>query len=255
MLTATVAPVKRLLQQVNVVVRHPFISAAIVFSLNTLMAGTILGAEQDFRCTSKVASHSNLEKMAEGDFSANVVWGDVHRTATSIGYGPAADRQYELTIVDGVVYMARPGEHGEAVMRTDPRPEEGAAMLQLASPEKWMLAGELPAINSFDDLNFELDNLSDENGCDDKVLLPFKIIGRANKATWSLDTAPDPLVSESENQAVTLVGLYNRNQKARYFMVRGYNLHVHVLFNELKTAGHLRNIELEAGARIYLPGG
>ena len=184
--------------------------------------------------------------------SANGTWADVALADTSIGYGPAANREYELTILDGKVYMAKP--NGEQVkMRHDPRPDEGFAMLQLASPKAWVEHDELAQINSFDDLNFELDQVVDDLGCDDRVLLPFMIKGHASSMTWSMDTQPIDRATTTADEDVVIVGLYNRLHKQKYFMVRGYNLHAHVVFPTLDQAGHVRNPQLDGGARLYLP--
>ena len=222
----------------------------LAMGVSLLLSGQALAA--DFSCVTPVQSFSNLEKMSAGDFSANVLWKDVKLTRNSIGYGPGANRQYELTILDGQVYMARPDKDGEIRVRNDPKPSEGAAMLQIASPSAWGLYGELSEIQSFDDLNFELDMVADDLGCGEDVLLPFKISGHARSVTWSMDTHP-PRVVTSRDQDVVILGLYNRNQKSKYFMVKGYNLHPHVVLTGKGWAGHLRDLDLEPGARLYLP--
>lgn len=197
-------------------------------------------------------SISQRDKVTAGDFSANGHWREVQLSPHSIGYGPAAQREYELTIANGQVTMARPvGEHVE--VRHDPRPDEGFAMLQVATPTAWVETAELALIGSFDDLNFELDQVAEENGCGDDVLLPFRITGHARSVTWSLDTAPHHKVTETRDQDVVVVGIYNRNAKTTYFMVPGYNLHAHVVMPALDLAGHVRTLELEAGAKLWLP--
>lgn len=217
-----------------------------------LVTGSVSASTNEIACVSPVQSFSNLDKMSSGDFSANIRWKDVALTENSIGYGPGADHRYELTILDGRVYMARPGEGNSVIVRNDPKPDEGAAMLQLASPKAWVEQGQMSEISSFDDLDFELDQLSEDLGCGDDVLLPFKIIGHASSVTWSMDTE-QPRVTTTEDQDVIVVGLFNRNDKQKYFMVRGYSIHPHVVMPALNYAGHLRNIELDDGAKLYLP--
>ncbi len=220
--------------------------------LAAILSTPVQASDSDFACVTPVQSFSNLAHLKKGDFSANVKWQQVKLSANSIGYGPGEDHRYELTIADGKVYMARPATNGGVIIRHDPKPEEGAAMLQVASPKVWAQQGELPAINSFDDLNFELDNVVDDIGCDDSVLLPFKIKGHAQSVTWSMDTKP-ARVTTTRNQHVEIVGLYNRNNKSKYFMVRGYNIHPHVVMQETGYAGHLRSVTLDDGAKLFLP--
>lgn len=224
---------------------------AVVFS-GVFLSLTAMASETEFACVSPVQSFSKLERMKSGDFTASVKWKDVALTPNSIGYGPGEDHRYELTILDGRVYMARPGEKDSVIVRNDPKPNEGAAMLQIASPKAWAVKGKLSTISSFDDLNFELDLLIDDLGCNDDVLLPFKIKGHASSVTWSMDTHPSRITT-TKDQNVDIIGLYNRTSKQRYFMVRGYNIHPHVVMRESGYAGHLRSIELDKGAKIYLP--
>ena len=230
--------------------RHPAVLAAALLLGGSLVnnAGAVA-----FECVTPVHSLSDRARMSAGDFSANGYWREIALSPHSLGYGPAAQREYELTIAEGQVTMARPEGTGVEV-RHQPRPDEGFAMLQVASPASWVQAAELAHVGTFDDLNFELDMLVEENGCGDDVLLPFKIIGRARSVTWSLDTQPEHRIGESLDEDVVIVGIYNRNDKERYFMVPGYNLHAHVVISSQDLAGHLRNLELEPGAKLWLPG-
>jgi len=94
--------------------------------------------------------------------------------------------------------------------------------------------------------------VADDLGCGENVLLPFKISGHARSVTWSMDTHP-PRVVTSRDQDVVILGLYNRNQKSKFFMVKGYNLHPHVVLTGEGWAGHMRDLDLTPGARLYLP--
>lgn len=217
-----------------------------------MLSPAIQAAEIEYSCVNSVQSFSNLERMQTGDFTANVKWKQVKLNANSSGYGPGEDHRYELTIANGKVFMTRPEQNGGVIIRNDPKPDEGAAMLQVASPESWAQQSELSEINSFDDLNFELDNVTDDMGCGEDVLLPFRIKGHAQSVTWSMDTKPSRITT-TKDQHVEIVGLYNRNNKSKYFMVKGYNIHPHVVMQEEGYAGHLRSIKLDEGAKLFLP--
>jgi len=67
-----------------------------------------------------------------------------------------------------------------------------------------------------------------------------------------MDTIPSRVVT-TNRQPVVLVGLYNRNARRTYFMVRGYNLHAHVYFPDSGQGGHLRDLQLTAGASLSMP--
>lgn len=227
--------------------RASLLLAASLITLNTAYADT------PANCITSVSSHSNRANAEAKNYAANVAWKDLTLTPTSVGYGSAAGREYELTIVDGKVYRVRPNDKGAMEVLTDTPTEGGAFMLQLASPKSWKEHSKLEAISSFDDLSFAFDELVDDMGCGDLALIPFKITGKATKLTWSLDTLPESLVTDSTDETVTIVGLYNRNEKVRYFMVPGYNLHAHVVLDGKQQAGHIRDLELAEGATLYLP--
>lgn len=229
------------------ILRTALLLAASLVTLNTAYA------ETPANCITKVSSHSNRAHAEAQNYAVNVEWKNLTLTPTSIGYGSAGGREYELTIVDGKVYRVRPSDKGAIEALTDTPTDGGAFMLQLASPKSWKEHGKLEAMSSFDDLNFALDSLVDDMGCGDLAVLPFKITGKAEKFTWSLDTLPESLVTDSTNETVTIVGLYNRNEKQRYFMVPGYNLHAHVVLDDKQQAGHLRDFALAEGATLYLP--
>ena len=48
------------------------------------------------------------------------------------------------------------------------------------------------------------------------------------------------------------MGIYNRKQKEKLFMVRGYNIHAYVLMKGVNIAGYMQNLELAKGGKLYL---
>lgn len=231
---------------------HQVLSGLLATAVLSIVTTTASAEETMVECVSPVQSFGDRSKMGEGDFSANVLWKDVKLAPTSIGYGPSANHQYELSIIDGKVYMTQPADKDRVVLLNDPKPEEGAAMLQVATPKAWGKSETLPALSTLDDLNFELDQIVEDADCDENAVVPFKITGHAKDVTWSMDTEK-PRVTTSKDQDVTIVGLYNKDQHKKYFIVPGYNIHAHVLLQPLNVAGHLRKAMLEEGAQLYLP--
>ena len=203
-------------------------------------------------CITPVFSISNIDKMSKGDFSPNVLFKDVPLNKNSIGYGPGANHQYEVTIADGKIHMDAPRGDSEVAVRHNPTDEDGAAMLQVASPKAWTYAGELEAISSLDDFNFALEDIAEDYDCGDDALIPFKIIGHANTLKWSMDTE-HPRVTDEKDVDVEIVGIFTAKDKAKYFMVKGYKVHPHVVLTAKDQAGHMRTVELEEGAKLFLP--
>ena len=206
------------------------------------------------QCKTPIQSYSNMEKLHYGDFSASVLFKDVKFTKNSIGYGPGKNRQYEISILDGKIYMARPDKNGKTNMRHIAKNDDGAAMLQVANVNKWGEIKTFDEIDSLDTMNFELDDFAEENSCKDDLVLPFKIIGHAFSVTWSMDT-DNHRVDSMKNQDIIIVGIYtkDKNNKAKYFMVKGSNTHPHVILTSKDFAGHLKALNLNRGAKLYLP--
>lgn len=209
---------------------------------------------KEIECKTPIDSFSNMDKMSRGDFSANVLFKDVNFTKNSIGYGPGKNKQYEISILDGKIYMARPQEGGKTLVRHIPKEDDGAAMLQVAHVKKWMAYKTLDAIDSVDSLNFELDDIVEDSSCGDDLVLPFKIVGHAKSVKWSMDT-DNHRVDTMKNQDIVIEGIYakSKENKAKYFMVKGTNTHMHVILPKRDLAGHLKVLNLEKGAKLYLP--
>lgn len=221
-------------------------------------ANLAMAAEPQVDCHVKVSSYSNLTKMKAGDFSPNVLFKDVVLNGNSIAFGPGAKRAYEVTIVGGKLYMASPqgknSKDGDGIkIRHQATATDGAAMLQLVTPTAWVKAEDsLDTISSLDDLDFALTGLNEDLECGESARLAFRIKGHAASLTWSMDTLPESKEVTTTDQDVEIIGIYTQTDKEKYFMVKGYNLHAHVLLSGKGQAGHLRNIELDEGATISL---
>jgi len=221
--------------------------------LAVLAVGSTLALNaSEIQCKTLVQSFSNMDKISKGDFSANVLFKGVKFTKNSLGYGAGKNKQYEISIVDGVIYMARPQDGGKTLVRHKPKKDDGAIMLQVANVGKWGEYKTLDMIDSVDALNFELDDIAEESGCANDLVLPFKIIGTASSVTLSMDT-DNHRVDTIKNQKVILEGIYNKKDKSRYFMVKGTNTHMHVIIPQKDLAGDLKEINLNEGAKLYLP--
>ena len=55
-----------------------------------------------------------------------------------------------------------------------------------------------------------------------------------------------------EGQEIVVVGLFANVEQSRHFVPEGRNIHAHAVFPSLGVAGHLKTLELEAGAHLQL---
>jgi len=212
-----------------------------------------LASATEFNCNTPIASFSDRAKVAKGDFSANVLWQEVNLTNNSIGYGPAEHKLYELTIVDGKVFMSQPATNNKGVLvRTDPKLNEGAFMLQVATPPAWRMYSSMPPINSLTEMSEKINQTFDTLACRDDDVLAFRIKGIADSLSWSMDTKKRKVI-DSVNEEIEIVGLFSKSNHKKYFLLSQYNLHPHVILKNTTGAGHLRRVVLKQGAKLYLP--
>ncbi len=211
------------------------------------------GYATEFSCNVRIASFSDRAKVATGDLSANVTWQEVELGKNSIGYGPGEHKSFELTIVDGQVFMSKPADNADSVLvRTDPKPNEGAFMLQVATPEAWSLYSTMQSINSLTELSQKISQSFDELSCKDNDVLAFKIKGQADFLSWSMDTKIRKVI-DSVDEEIEIIGLFSKTNLKKYFLLSKYNLHPHVVLKSTTGAGHLRKVVLQRGANLYLP--
>lgn len=192
--------------------------------------------------------------VTKGDFSPSVLFSAVTLSKHSVGYGASAQRADEITVADGSLYLLSKDKGGKVLTRHQANKGEGAVVYVVASPNAWQEKGKTEGISSFDGLDFAVDEAIASLKCDDAAVVPFKIIGHAKRVVWSVVDGPShELTQTHQNVDVQLVGIYAKQDKARLHMVKGYNLHAHVVIPSLDMAGHIHDIDLADGATIYLP--
>lgn len=208
----------------------------------------------NFDCHAPVTAFENVNAI-KGDFSAAVKFADVTLTSTTVGFGAAANRSDEITVVDGKLLLVNGATGSPKARRHPPAPNEGAVVYVTGSPALWSEAGKVDGVSSFDGLSFALDNSVEDIKCDESAVVPFKIIGHAKSVHWSVVNGANKEISNTSNDVdVVIVGVYSKTDKEHLHMVKGYNLHAHVYLPKDGVAGHIHEIELMDGGMLYLPG-
>lgn len=228
--------------------------AAVALSAAGCTSAPMLTADGQALCLSAVQSFSDPEAGARGDFSPNVPFAELRLTPMSVGYGAAGGRGNEITIVDGVLHLARPNGAGSYSERTTFQSDEGAYMVQMVSPAAWRDPVKLGAMATIDDLGAAIAAASAKAGCSGDARLAYRITARIEMAEWSLDTLPQRGDFTTTDQDAIIVGLYATVDQAKHFVTPGRNIHAHVVFPALGIAGHLKSVRLAAGAQLRLQG-
>lgn len=206
-------------------------------------------------CLSPVEGHSNPEAGARGDYSANVRFSELELGRDSVGYGAAAGRSDEITISGGIVHLARPDGAGGWRTRTGFEADEGAYMVQVASPARWRAPTSLAAVASIDELGAVIAQAARDAGCTGDARLAYRIEVQVEAAEWSLDTLPQRGDYETRDQRAVITGLFANIDQARHFVTPGRNIHAHILFPDINAAGHLKSVRLAPGGKLALQGG
>lgn len=215
------------------------------------MGWAMVANAQSDACHAPVSAQVN-PNIPKGDFSAAVQLGNVPLTPTTIGFGATANRADEITLVDGRWIIVHHGKDKLDVRQ--PNPQDGAVVLVTGSPMAWREAGKIADIHSVSALDFALENAVEDMGCDEKAVVPFKLLGHANRIKWSVATSPNSDREQtSQDVEVVIVGIHTKTDKSRWRMAKGYNLHAHVYFPQTGLAGHLEEIDLQGSGTLYLP--
>lgn len=215
-------------------------------------ACTVVPGSVNAVCVADVQSFANPGAGAQGNFEPNVRFSDVRIGAEAIGYGAAGGRSDEITIADGALHLARPGEPGGYRQRAGADVGEGAYMLQLVNVQAWSPEVALPALASLDALGAAIADQVRSAGCGGPTKLAYRIEGRVRRAEWSLDTLPQRGDFVAEAQDVVVIGLFANLEQGQHFVPEGRNIHAHAVFPALGVAGHLKALELESGARLQV---
>lgn len=214
------------------------------------VGGGLAASPADARgaCVHPVSAYIDPARSAAGDLSALVRFSELRPTRSAVGYGAAAGRSDEITIVDGRVLLVRPAPGGSAVTRS-PEAGDGALMLQFVPVRDWTRPQRLPGPADLDSFERALTEAVERSGCAGAARLAFRVEGRAKRVTWSLDTLPAKAEITTTDAKVIVVGLYSTMDPNRHAIPAGRRFHAHAFLPEKGVAGHLRAISLD-GAMI-----
>lgn len=218
-----------------------------------MMLSSPLSFSADFSCKTPLQAYEN-PNVVKGDFAESVKFKQVILQPNSVGFGASAQRADEITVHDGKLYLLNDAK-GKLTTRHQAQDTEGAVVMVVATPNQWRSVGKIDGIDSFDGLAFAMDSAVDDTmKCGDKAQIAFKIKAKIKSVKWSTVTGPKSETNHV-NQDVDgwVIGVYSKIDKEHLHMVKGYNLHTHVVIPGLDLAGHIHDVELADGAELFLP--
>lgn len=213
-----------------------------------------------------IEHHDDVSKVALGS-----ILGSPH----AFGLGSLSDLRGEITIVDGVAWLAYPPSTahtpgGKARVTSGATSNEKAGFLVAThvAPTAWRRM-KLPAALSSDELEATLARLTGSDPTDPRpapVSVPFRIDGHLNEITLAVvdgrQVAPGPATEESMEKANfvqrevevdgVLIGFF-ASQPDSAFTHAGKHSHVHAALPGKQATGHAQKFRLAAGATLMLP--
>lgn len=214
----------------------------------------------------QVTSHGALRAvMHQRDFTPKVNLAAVLAQPHVFAVGALSGLRGEITIVDGVAWLAYPVAGDRARVERRRRTSEEAALLVSASVSRWQrvtLTRDVP----FAELDATLEALARQHGCDPDRPFPFSVRGPvADLQFHVIDGARLAAAGGSHHDhaaagsrfsrpsaSATLVGFFSKSHHG-VFTHMGSNTHLHVVLAAEGVSGHADRVTLRRGAVLSLP--
>jgi alpha-acetolactate decarboxylase len=177
--------------------------------------------------------------------------------------GMIRDADGEITVVDGDVSLNY-GKDGIGNAVSEIKKGEEASLLITASVGKWRTIP-VPENMSEGELHAFVLEEARRAGINTREPFPFLIEGTIKKLVWSVLDGTDPELTKQTHQlffrklvgyraetSAVLIGFYPAEQQSELAWP-GEFWHVHVLFRNEKTTGHVNAFSVEKGAVLSLP--
>lgn len=197
----------------------------------------------------------------DGDASPRVELSKLADRPGAFAIGPLAGLRGEITVVDGVSYVARVVE-GKPVVENDW--DRQAPFLVYGHVTEWK-AARLPAeVQTLKDLETHLAQAAREAGLDERAPFPFKLhvpsgqidyhIINNTEEGYKISRPHEELMTRFQirERGVKAIGIYS-TEHAGVFTHHGEATHVHVVSDDGKDAGHLDDAKFGEGAELFLP--
>jgi hypothetical protein len=216
--------------------------------------------------TPEVRTHGELRAvMHQRDFTAKVNLASILKQPHAYAVGALSGLRGEVTIIDGVAWLAFAEPGGKIRLEEVRRSQEEAALLVSARVPRWKRVKLTRAI-PFADLDAAVESLARQNGIDPDQPFPFLVTGPVSDLAFHvIDGAKLPAAGGSHHDHAsagvtatrtratgTLVGFFSKAHHG-VFTHMGSNTHVHVVLPGEKMSGHTDKVTLDRGATLLLP--
>ena len=198
--------------------------------------------------------------MMNGDLSAHVNLDTLNKTHL-YGLGPVPGLKGEIMILDGTVYTT--AMDGIKLQNQQNKISQ-AAMLVYSNVEKWKTVSSKATVNSYADLEKLVEKTAKQNGYDTEIPFAFKIEASPEKASYHVIDWKEGVTHTMDNhkqfaysgklynEKAVFLGFYSTHHQG-IFTHHSTNMHIHILADKSKIAGHLDEVRISGLITIYLP--
>ena len=222
--------------------------------LALVISTTVAGSDSDVRWV------GTLHAVHQGDISAHVDLKDYAGRSTLVAVGPAAGGDGEVTILDGVLHLARVRD---GQVKADSSFANNASLLVWADIGGWRPTVPLGVpVDSTAQLGERIGALAKEAGVDTSKPFPVKIEGEFANIGYHVRVLADPAKApegqkvldqpfSSAKSTAVLVGFYSTGHGG-VFTHRGSVVHLHAI-ERSGGSGHLDAVTADGNVRISFP--
>lgn len=200
--------------------------------------------------------------MQEQDFSAKTDLDSLKNSKVLMALGPIEDLKGEITIFDGVVYTSTM-ENDEAVYRKDSVVK--AVFLAYGSADVYSAVEVKESIKGLKKIESFIREKATENGLGLEKSFPFYIEAQVEDLDYHI------MFKEGEgmhghqahqkakrkfkldNSKVKIVGVWANSQEEGIYTHNGSRIHLHFINEETLASGHIDDVQLLSGSKLFLP--
>jgi acetolactate decarboxylase len=210
--------------------------------------------------TVEVEHYGKLSAIFGGDWSASASL-DAKLSSHSYALGALSDLRGEFAVLNGDVWLSYPKPTALPEVQHPGHSDEQTALLVVSNVSAWKettLTDDVQAAG----LEAQLTRIADDGGIDTSKPFPFTIRGTLRNLGWHVADGTrvkpgDPPDKDAQQGTVaegggTIVGFYSTKDQGVFTMM-GQNTHMHVVFDDESVVGHVRTVDVAAGAVLSVP--
>lgn len=200
--------------------------------------------------------------MREQDFSSKIDLDSLKNQKGLMALGPIENLKGEITIFDGVVYTSTMG-NDEALYRKDSVVK--AVFLAYGNADEYTKVEVKESVKGLKNIENFIREQAIENSLDLEESFPFYMEAQVENLDYHIIfTEGDGMHGHQAHQKakrkfkinnanVKIVGVWANSQEEGIYTHNGSRTHLHFINKETLASGHIDDVQLLKGSRIFIP--